>query len=148
MDGAEARRILDEYFPRKRRFVGGNYSTSKYNILGFGSEDVIEYKHCPIDIGIRLIKTKRGLSCPTCGYIYKKEDAPNEESINIKHKQQKPMIVSAKKTKKYYSKDGNLITDETLIQDIQQGANVISYHEQNQYENSTIDKANKRIIRD
>ena len=35
-----------------------------------------------------------------------------------------------KKKKKYYDKQGNLITDKTLIQDIQQGKTVISYKEE------------------
>lgn len=50
MDGAEARRILDEYFPKKKRFVGRNYSTTKYNIIGFGFENITEYRHCPLDL--------------------------------------------------------------------------------------------------
>jgi hypothetical protein len=54
-----------------------------------------------------------------------------------------PQIISAKKKKKYYDKNGNLITDHTLIQDIQQGKTVISYHE----EKSSEDKQQKRIVR-
>jgi len=38
-------------------------------------------------------------------------------------------IITAKKQKKYYADNGNIITDETLIQDIQRGAHVISYRE-------------------
>ena len=73
---------------------------------------------------------KGQLRCPTCGYTYKKEEAPNEEGISIKHNKQQTRIISAKnKNKKYYDKQGNLITDETLLQDIANGANVISYHE-------------------
>lgn len=130
MDGIEARRILDEYFPRKRRFVGGNYSTRKFNIIGFGTEDITEYKHCPLDPGVRLIKIKGDLKCPTCGYIYTKEDAPNEECVKIKHEQNQTRIVSGRSKRKYHDKQGNEINDEQLIQDIQQGANIISYHEE------------------
>ena len=132
MDGAEARRILDEYFPKKKRFVGGNYSTKRFNIVGFGTEDLTVYKHWPLDPGVRLIKIKGELKCPTCGYIYKKEEAPNEESIKIKHEQKKTRIISGKINKKYHDKSGNLITDPDLIAEIQRGANVISYHEEKQ----------------
>ena len=130
MEGAEARRILDEYFPKKKRFVGGNYSTKRFNIVGFGSEDLTEYKHCPLDPGVRLIKIKGELKCPTCGYIYKKEEAPNEESIKIKHEQNKTRIISGKINKKYFDKLGNLITDPDLIAKIQRGAKVISYRQE------------------
>ena len=132
MDGNEARRILDEYFPRKKRFVGGNYSTPRFNIIGFSNEDIIEYKHCPLDLAVRLIKTKRGLTCPTCGYIYTKEEAPNEEGVTIKHNKQQTKIVTGKRKKRYYDKQGNEINDPDLIADIQRGANVISYHEEKQ----------------
>ncbi len=80
MDGAEARRILDKYFPKKKRFVGRNYSTTKYNIIGFGFENITEYRHCPLDPGVRLIKIKGDLKCPTCGYTYKKEEVPNKKA--------------------------------------------------------------------
>jgi hypothetical protein len=121
MDGAEARRILDEYFPRKRRTMTVNYYTPKFNIVGFGSENITEYKRCPLDVGTRLIKIKGEWKCPRCGYVFKEQEAPNEEGVSIKHKQQQTEIVSAKGKKKYYDKFGNEINDETLIQDIQQG---------------------------
>ncbi|HEU4469207.1 MAG TPA: hypothetical protein VFR61_09265 [Nitrososphaeraceae archaeon] len=130
MDGAEARRILDEYFPKKKRFVGRNYSTTKYNIIGFGFENITEYRHCPLDPGVRLIKIKGDLKCPTCGYTYKKEEVPNEEGVTIKHNKQQTAIISGKGKRKYYDKSGNEINDPDLIQDIQQGANVISYREE------------------
>jgi hypothetical protein len=130
MDGAEARRILDEYFPRKKRFVGSNYSTRRFNIIGFGSEDIIEYKHCPLDVGVRLIKTMKGLQCPKCGYIYRNEEAPNEEGISIKHNEQQTRIVSGKKKKKYRDKFGTEINDPDLIADIRRGAEGISYREE------------------
>jgi hypothetical protein len=129
MDGAEAMRILDEYFPRKRRTMTVNYSTPKYNIIGFGSENITQYKHCPLDPGVRLIKIKGDLKCPKCGYIFREKEAPNEEGVSIKHKQQQTRIISGKGKKKYYDKFGSEITDETLIKDIQQGANVTYYKE-------------------
>lgn len=94
MEGAEARRILDEYFPRKKRTIVGNYSTRKFNIVGFGTEDIIEYKHCPLDLGVRLMKIKGDLKCPKCGYIYRKEDVVNEQAIQSQHKKQQTAIVS------------------------------------------------------
>lgn len=130
MDYDQIRRTLDEYFPRKQRTISRSYSTKKYNIIGFGTEDIIEYKHCPLDPGVRLIKIKGELKCPTCGYIYKKEEATNEEGISIKHNKQQTRIVTPKTRKKYYSKDGNLITDPDLIAEVQKGNTVISYHEE------------------
>ena len=130
MDYDQITRTLDEYFPRKKRTVAGNYSTKKYNIIGFGSEDIIEYKQCPLDIGVRLIKVKGELRCPTCGYTYKKEEAINEDTIQPQHAKQQTTIISGKRNKKYYDKSGNLITDPDLIAEIQKGATVISYHEE------------------
>lgn len=129
MDGAEARRILDEYFPRKRRALTINYSTPKYNIIGFGNENITEYKHCPLDPGVILIKIKGELKCPNCGYIFRQEEAPNEEGVSIKHKQQQTKIISGNGKKKHYDKFGTEINDEQLIQDIEQGANPIYYRE-------------------
>lgn len=127
MDGNEARRILDQYFPRKKRFVGGNYSTKKFNIVGFGLVDDIEYKHCPLDPGTRLIKIKGSLTCPTCGYVFTEEEAPNEEDISIKHtKQNQTRIVSAKgNKKKHYSDNGEEIKDPDLF-----NQHVTYYHEE------------------
>ena len=130
MDYDEMKRRLDEYYPKKRRFVSTNYSTPRFNIIGFGTEDIVEYKHCPLDPGVRLIKIKGDLKCPTCGYIYTKEEAPNEEGVSIKHNKQQTAIISGKGKRKYYDKSGNEINDPDLIQDIQQGANVISYNEE------------------
>lgn len=99
-------------------------TTGRFNIIGFGSEDIIEYKQCPLDPGIRLEKIKGELRCPKCGYTYRKEEAVNEESVKVKHLQTKPAIITAKKKKKYYDKSGNEIKDPDLF-----GKNVISYHE-------------------
>jgi uncharacterized Zn finger protein (UPF0148 family) len=130
MDGAEARRILDEYFPRKQRSIARSYTTKKFNILGFGNENILEYKHCPLDPGVRLIKIKGELRCPSCGYYYKQEEATNEQTIQPQHEKQQTAIVSSKIKKKFYDDQGTEINDPDLIQQIQQGAHVISYHEQ------------------
>jgi hypothetical protein len=129
MDGAEARRILDEYFPRKRRDMTVNYSTPRFNIIGFGSENVTEYKHCPLDPGIRLQKIRGKLMCGKCGFVYTEQEAPSDEGVSIKHKQQQTKIISGKGKRKYYDRQGTEINDPDLIQDIEQGANVISYRE-------------------
>jgi DNA-directed RNA polymerase subunit M/transcription elongation factor TFIIS len=126
MDGAEARRILDEYFPRKKRFVGVNYSTKQFNIIGFGTENVIEYKHCPLDPGVRLIKIKNELRCPTCGYTYRKEEAVNEQVIEPQHAKQQTRIITAKsKKKKRYADNGEEIKDPDLYNE-----HVTYYHEE------------------
>lgn len=130
MDYDQIRRTLDEYFPRKKRTIARSYSTKNYNIIGFGSEDIREYKHCPLDPGVRLIKIKGELRCPSCGYTYKQQEAPNEESVKIKHEKQQTAIISGRRKKKHYSKDGNLINDPDLIAEIEKGANVISYREE------------------
>ena len=118
--------------PRKKMLVGGDYSTRKFNIVGLGSENLTEYKHCPLDPSVRLIRIKGELKCPTCGYIYRKEEAVNEQAIQSKHAKQQTVIVSGKRKKRYYDKQGNEINDPDLIADIQRGANVISYHEEKQ----------------
>jgi ribosomal protein S27AE len=115
MDGNEARRILDQYFLRKRRFVGGNYSTKKYNIIGFSEVDAIEYKHCPLDIGVRLIKIKDELRCGKCGFTYRKEETVNEQAIESHHQKQQTAIISGKGKKKHYSDNGEEIKDPDLF---------------------------------
>jgi hypothetical protein len=126
MDGAEARRILDEYFPRKKRFSAIiNQNPKKYNIIGWGYENIQEYKHCPVDVGVRLIKTKNGLQCPTCGYVYKKEEATTESNVRAVNAKQQTRIVSPKGKKKHYSDNGEEIKDSDLINE-----QVTYYHEE------------------
>ena len=99
--------------------------------MGFGFENIQEYKHCIYDVAVRLQKNKKGqLMCFQCGYVYQPEEAPNEEGVSIKHNKQQTAIISGKGKRKYYDKSGNEINDPDLIQDIQQGANVISYNEE------------------
>jgi hypothetical protein len=45
------------------------------------------------------------------------------------HQKKRTAIISPKKKKKYYDKQGNKINDPDLLKEIMQGANVISYHE-------------------
>jgi hypothetical protein len=125
MDGAEARRILDEYFPRKKRFVGGNYSSKKYNIVGFGSENITEYLHCPPDAGVRLVKIKDELRCPSCGFTHKKEEAINEQEIQPQHAKQQTRIISSKNKKKYYADNDEEIKESDLYD-----KHVTYYHEE------------------
>jgi hypothetical protein len=71
------------------------------------------------------------LLCPQCGYSYKIEDTTTEENFEPKFdSKNKTRIITAKKKKKYYDQQGNLITDETLIQDVARGATIYRYHEQ------------------
>jgi hypothetical protein len=70
---------------------------------------------------------------------------------SVKHGQQgQTAIITGKKTsKKYYDKSGNLVTDKDLIDLIQQGANLISYHEQmpSGAKDTQYDKRNRTLIR-
>ena len=69
------------------------------------------------------------MNCSICGYTFREEEAPNEEGVTIKHKQQQTKIISGKGKKKYYDKFGTEINDPDFIQDIVQGANPIYYKE-------------------
>lgn len=89
-----------------------------------------------------------GLMCPRCGGPYTEIEAPTEEGIKGKFSgKTEPRIISARSKKKYYDKQGNLITDPDLIDDIQRGANVIEYHEYKQGEDTFYDKNTSRTIR-
>jgi DNA-directed RNA polymerase subunit M/transcription elongation factor TFIIS len=106
-------------------------------------------KACPFH-HVRLIPKRKQdnlefepgvLICVKCGYEYSylENEAPAEEHFEPEHnKSNQTKIISAKKNKKYYDKQGNEITDETLIQDIQRGANVISYKEEKHGEDKVI----------
>jgi len=108
----------------------------KFNIIGFGpSYSVIppdKYKHCVVHPGTRLISKpdEAGiLFCPLCGTSYLQNDTSTEERITPKHNKQQTRIITPKKSKKYYDKQGNLINDEQLIKDIANGKTVIYYNE-------------------
>ena len=122
----------------------------KFNIIGFGPRNryykwmddegwdgQTVYRHCVFHPGTRLIPKKGEndlLWCPKCGATYneEKDEALKDEDFDAEYSPQaKTRIISAgKKKKKYYDKQGNLITDPTLINDIQRGMNVIWYNEQ------------------
>jgi uncharacterized Zn finger protein (UPF0148 family) len=114
------------------------YKNKKVNIIGFNfhsSDRYIPSKVCVIHYGTPLISKKDEpgvLWCPECGTPYSEKDTATSEDIKGKFKgpNQKTNIISAKKKRKYYDKQGNLITDPDLIQDIERGATVYSYREE------------------
>lgn len=104
----------------------------KFNIIGFSNSSPKEYKHCVIHAGVRLIQALDDpdkLFCPTCGMSYLPKDTASEDQYVSRFGPQQTKIISPKKQKKYYSQDGNEITDPDLIAEIHKGAHVISYHE-------------------
>ena len=119
---------------------------TKFNLIGFNfPKDRIEYKHCVIHEGSRLIQSIEDptlLLCPECGTNYLEKDTASDETIHSMFGPtgSKPTIIQAKKVKKYYDDSGNEITDETLIGDIKRGAHVISYHEQKSGNEKTVIK--------
>ena len=112
----------------------------KFNIIGFGNSNPKEHKHCIIHPAVRLVQDLQDpdkLFCPTCGYSYLPNETAPDDVYKSRFGPQQTKIITPKKKKKYYDQSGNLITDETLIQDIQQGAHVISYHEYLPEDNNT-----------
>jgi hypothetical protein len=114
-----------------------------WNLIGFGFQkrynwqsdgwDGSTVRHCPFHPGIRLIRKKdqQGvLQCVKCGSTYLENEVPNEEGIQVKHtNKQQTKIITAKKKKKQYDKQGNEINDEQLLKDIANGKHVIRYNE-------------------
>ncbi len=76
-------RNLHEYFPGKKKFVGGNYSTKRFNSIGFSTEGIVEYEHCPLDHWCQVDKDKGELKCSQYGYTYKKGEVPSNKTENI-----------------------------------------------------------------
>jgi len=108
----------------------------KFNLIGFNfprpGEHPEEYRTCLIHPGYRLIPKQDEpgmLWCPKCGTPYPENEALKDEKMKGKFSKQ-TKIISAKKKKKYYDKQGNEINDETLLKDIARGATVYSYHEE------------------
>jgi hypothetical protein len=142
---------------RHREKKGG----PKFNIIGFPSFASSPWKptkRCPHHPGHRLVGNRNletgeqlpGLMCPACGSQFlDNEPTATEENIKGKFKgKQETKIISAKGTrKKHTDKQGNEINDETLLKDIENGANVIYYHEEKSGEETQIDSKNRRIIR-
>jgi uncharacterized Zn finger protein (UPF0148 family) len=109
----------------------------RFNLIGFDFQrySIIppeKFKHCIVHPGIRLVSKPDEpgvLWCPKCGTTYLEKDTSTEERIKPKHTKQQTKIIQAKKSKKYYDKQGNEINDETLLKDIANGKTVISYSE-------------------
>jgi len=108
----------------------------KFNLIGFdfNKYKYAERKKCcvihPGNILIPKIDEPDTLWCTQCGTHYLENEAANVEGIQSEYgPNSKPHIISAKKPKKYYDKQGNEITDPSLIQDIMEGRTVVSYQE-------------------
>jgi hypothetical protein len=110
---------------------------SKFNIIGFWDPPSSPWRptlHCVIHPGSKLVHMEGEdpsiLRCVHCGSVgYKKDEALTEERIKAKHNKQQTRIITPKKSKKHYDKQGNEINDEQLLKDIANGAHVISYRE-------------------
>jgi hypothetical protein len=113
----------------------------RFNIIGFSNSDSSNWrpkKSCPIHHCVLVPKRKdddtgweSGLFCPMCGSHYTEKEAGTDEAIKGKFKgRTKPMIITGKKKKRFYDKQGNLITDPNIIDLIKTGATVYRYHEQ------------------
>lgn len=108
---------------------------SRFNLIGFNfNKGNIEYKHCIVHPGCRLVQSTQEpdlLYCPLCGTNYVEKDTATDERIQSMFgpTSQQSKIVQAKKQKKYFDQSGNEINDEQLQKDMAQGAHVISYQE-------------------
>jgi hypothetical protein len=71
------------------------------------------------------------------------------ELMKFKGQTTKAMIITGKRKKRYFDKQGKEINDKDTLDLIQQGANVISYHEQMPAgaKDTQYDKRNRRLIR-
>jgi hypothetical protein len=114
---------------------------NNFNIIGVGLDwdrarepgNTETYRYCSIHPYKKLIESKTDntvLFCPQCGSEWKKEDTVKEQDIQTDIPVNSgPKIIQGKKKRKFYDSKGNLITDETLIQDLLQGKNIIYYNE-------------------
>ncbi len=118
---------------------------------GRNPKQYIEPRSCSMCLGVCLIKKKDspGIEmCPNCGYECKDPDyidewnPTGEDNIEgIRKGKFHPSgtkIISGKKQKKYYSENGEEITDPTLIQDLLQGKTIVSYHEEKSGEDKPV----------
>jgi hypothetical protein len=96
---------------------------------------------------LQTVDIMPGTMCPRRGMPFEPNEATTQEGITPKHGKQETRIIKAKPKKKYYDEKGNEINDEQLIKDIANGTHVISYHEEKQGPDVTIDKQTRRIIR-
>ena len=122
----------------------------RFNIIGFSNTNPKQYKHCVIHSHIRLVQSIEDpdkLFCPSCGTSYLPKDSAPDDVYQSRFGPQQTRIITPKKQKRYYDKQGNEITDETLIQDIQNGANVIHYRETMPAGSSETDTKDKKVSR-
>jgi len=102
------------------------------------------FKHCPIHAGVGVVPWNEGdpdkLYCKECGTEYLEQEAPNDERMKGKFKEQKTMIVTPRKKKKFYDEQGTEVTDPELIKQLQSGMRIVSYKEDKVEENHIIRK--------
>jgi hypothetical protein len=110
----------------------------KFNLIGFDFQnysniDPQKWKHCIVHPGTRLISKldePGTLWCPQCGTPYVPKDTISDENFRPSASPKKQTkIITTKRRKKYYDKQGNEINDEQLLKDIANGRTVISYTE-------------------
>ena len=124
----------------------------KFNIIGFGMNysnvDTSKWKHCVVHPAMRLVSKldEPGvLWCPQCGTSYQPNHTTIDEIFepNASPKSQ-TKIFTAKKTKKYYDKQGNEINDPQVLKDMASGKTIISYRE---YKTAGDPRKPKRVVR-
>jgi hypothetical protein len=125
--------------------IGFNFPRKYKWQHGYDYPEPVPQKTCPIHPGVPVVQMKGEdpelLFCCQCGTPYKEEDTITKENFNPESgPANKTFIVTGKKKKKYYDKQGNQITDPDLIADVKRGSTVISYREQKQGEENQIVK--------
>jgi hypothetical protein len=112
----------------------------KNHVLYFTVSYFLRRKKMTIQLG------KMVYSVPCAALIIPKR---KPELMKFKGQTTKAMIITGKRKKKYFDKQGKEINDKDTLDLIQQGANVISYHEQMPAgaKDTQYDKRNRRLIR-
>jgi hypothetical protein len=130
---------------------------TRFNIIGFGNASSPWHprKTCPMHHAVLVPKRNESgdyepgmLQCPLCGSTYSEKEAPNQEGISVKHGQQgQTAIISGKRKKRYFDKQGNEINpdDKDTLDLIRQGYNITYYHEEKTEDNRPGTK--RKIIR-
>ncbi len=121
----------------------------KFNLIGFNFTPKLEYKHCTIHTGTRLIQSDTEpdiLYCAQCGTSYSVKETGTDEKIKSRFgPNSTTRIISPKPKKKYYDQNGNEITDETLLQDIARGAKVLYYREDEPEDSNSSSQTNSKL---